>query len=427
MSSLIVASSITLNLSRPNSGTVLYAKQYDKAARVIDISLLSGSEVWDPPIDCEMIAMYAKPDGTKGIYDVVENYPEYSEDETYLVGDRIIKNAVIYRCTTAIDTPEVWNSQHWVAEGPVTRAIEKLDTGKVRLTLAEQALAVAGNVFFEISFYTSDLRSTTLSFIIAVETGIPDNGTIISSDYFNILSSMVQGLMGVAVNPPKINDDSTSEHYLEWQLWNATTNQYEDSGFSSVGTQGETGPRGHSISSVSLSSTGPAGQAGQTDTYSVYVEDTPQAVGTFVVYNGQDGQGAPATVTPEDLGEASIGSSARYAKEDHVHNNPSRLGFVTLNSDDWEQGVAPDDDVYSQEVSEIVDSNGNAITIGENDRIDLFAGSDIIKRLITDGVLAIYVDNGEGTVMAYSVGGVPSVDLEFPCTVNNVYVAEEEE
>ena len=37
----------------------------------------------------------------------------YSSSSTYAVGDYVNKDAVIYKCTTAITTPEAWNSAHW--------------------------------------------------------------------------------------------------------------------------------------------------------------------------------------------------------------------------------------------------------------------------------------------------------------------------
>lgn len=39
----------------------------------------------------------------------------YSASSTYAVGDLCIAFGRLYRCTTAISTPEAWNSSHWAA------------------------------------------------------------------------------------------------------------------------------------------------------------------------------------------------------------------------------------------------------------------------------------------------------------------------
>ena len=38
---------------------------------------------------------------------------QYDPEETYAVGDLCINNNVLYRCTTAITTAEVWTPAHW--------------------------------------------------------------------------------------------------------------------------------------------------------------------------------------------------------------------------------------------------------------------------------------------------------------------------
>lgn len=50
--------------------------------------------------------------------------PEYDETQTYAVGDLVIYRSVLYRCTTAITTPEDWTAAHWSA---VTVADELAD------------------------------------------------------------------------------------------------------------------------------------------------------------------------------------------------------------------------------------------------------------------------------------------------------------
>ena len=268
MSSLTINSTIKLNLSHPNSGVVVYAKQFDKDTRVIDIELLNGSQVWDPPAGCEMVVMYAKPDGTKGIYDVLE-------DNT-------------------------------------TPAVVKTGTGKIQLTLAEQALTAAGNIFVEVSFYTQKLRSTTLSFILVVESGIPKNEDLVSESYFNILSELIQGLLGATTHPPMINSSNKN-----WMLWNERAARYEDSGYSSIGTKGNTGSQGVSVTNIVKKSG--TGAAGTKDTYALRLSNGSET-STFEVYNGQDGGGARGSATPKvDFGTGMVGDAQGFSREDHQH------------------------------------------------------------------------------------------------------------
>lgn len=41
--------------------------------------------------------------------------PVYSASATYAVGDYVLYNNVLYRCTTAIATAEAWTAAHWTA------------------------------------------------------------------------------------------------------------------------------------------------------------------------------------------------------------------------------------------------------------------------------------------------------------------------
>jgi hypothetical protein len=41
--------------------------------------------------------------------------PEYSSEDTYEVGDYVVHSSRIYKCNTAITTPEAWTAAHWTA------------------------------------------------------------------------------------------------------------------------------------------------------------------------------------------------------------------------------------------------------------------------------------------------------------------------
>lgn len=187
MSSMNINTEITLNLLRPNSNVVVYAKQYDTGTRTIDVNLVAGTQVWDPPTGIQMLVMYIKPDGKQGVYDTIEDGS--------------------------------------------TAAVTRIGTGKVRITLAEQALTCPGNVLVQISFFRTGQRSTTLSFVVNVEKGTPSDGDLESNDYFSILSNMIDSLLEATVHPPTINPTT-----LNWMLWEDMAQGYIDSGYSSVGT-----------------------------------------------------------------------------------------------------------------------------------------------------------------------------------------------
>lgn len=51
-----------------------------------------------------------------------------------------------------------------------------------------------------------------------------------------------------------------------------------------------------------------------------------------------------------------------------------------------------------------------------NERIDIQPDADVILQLTEDGVTALYIENDNGTLTAYSVGGVPSANLTVQVT-----------
>ncbi len=306
MATIQVLSHITLNLLRPNSNVVVYAKQYDKASRAIDIDLVAGTELWDVPQEIESVVLYTKPDGKNGMYDVIE------DGETF--------------------------------------AVEKIGTGKIRLTLAEQALTVAGNVFVQICFFSEKERLSTLSFVVHVEKGTPPDSSVESSDYFSVLSELIEGLLGVEAHCPII--DPTTRN---WMLWSKEHGRYEDSGLTSVGPTGPA-PIVTSVQTMyAVSSSGtivptdgwtsehieaPAGSYLWAKNTIVYDNGT-EAVITLPSYMGNDGEGAPGSRTPLDLGVASAGTANAYSREDHVHRLPTAQEIGAISAVDFFLQIYP--------------------------------------------------------------------------------------
>ena len=137
---------ISLNIQSPNISTVVYAVQNDRLSRHIVAQLRDGSAPWAPPAGTGAVIRYVKPDGTAGFYDV---------DESGAV-------AITF------------------------------NGSEVTLTIVEQALTVPGDVFMQLNFYGTDgSRATTFSWLLRVQKSVLDDATIVSSNYYNVLTAQV--------------------------------------------------------------------------------------------------------------------------------------------------------------------------------------------------------------------------------------------
>lgn len=56
---------------------------------------------------------------------------EYDSTATYDIGDFVIHSGVLYKCTTAISTPEAWTSAHWTS----TLVVDNFGSGGASVTL----------------------------------------------------------------------------------------------------------------------------------------------------------------------------------------------------------------------------------------------------------------------------------------------------
>lgn len=299
---------INLNLQYPNYAVTMHAVQNDKLSRKVIANLFDGSTPFVPDEAAHAFVRFHKPDNTNGFYDV----------------DEVGNDAVIW------------------------------DGNVATISLAEQALACAGNVLCQIQFYnTEGQRLTTFTWRIDVEECALTDEEFMSTDYYSVLSAQISSALSITYRPPYI--DVETGH---WMTWSVITNQYEDSGYSAAGTKGDTGDTGASMASVTrISGTGGSGETdtyrinltngqtggtfdvyngkdgtdideiekisgtsapGTSDTYRVVLSDGTYG-GTFEVYNGQDGQGSPGSATPQMDGTASAGTANAYSRQDHVH------------------------------------------------------------------------------------------------------------
>lgn len=212
---------ITLDLQAPNFAVMASAKQNDTLGRQIAATLRDGSASFDATgLLCEI--RYAKPDGTVGFYDTLE------DDET---------------------------------------PAYSIDGNVVTFTLAEQMLTIAGAVYVDLNFYAATgEKLTAFTFVLQVEASVLDDGTIVSSDYYNVLTATLAEAAEIAANLPQPS----------------TSTPTPDSASGSAGT-GNGFARGNHSHPLNVATSG----------------------------------------TPANLGTAANGTSGNYARQDHVHAMPS--------------------------------------------------------------------------------------------------------
>lgn len=285
---------LTLNMQLPNIATVAWAVQGDQLSRFVECTLVDGSTAWNPQTGYHGVIRAHKPDGTACVYDVDED-----------------------------GNPAVT----W--------------TGNVAtVTIAQQAVTVAGTVLMQLEFYDSNnARITAFAWAMNVQPSAVTDTEFLSTDYYNILTLQIAAVLGTSGHPPYI--DPTTKN---WMIWDEDVGDYADSGYSSVGETGPyftpavdasgniswtnngglpnpasqniKGPQGVSIASVSKASG--TGAPGTTDVYNVNLDNSTVA-GQFNVYNGSDGAGSPGSQLPLMDGTASAGTAIAYSREDHVH------------------------------------------------------------------------------------------------------------
>ena len=151
-------SNVKINLQRPNSVPVIYAKQDDKCTRTIVATLYDGDVPWIPPNNVHALVRCAKPDRTYVVYDSIEN----SADAVSITSGSPI----------------------------------------ITIRLRQQALAAAGDVFVEVNFYlgTNNNKTeklTTFAIIVRVEKSVIDDSIIESSDEFDLLSQDIAAVLAV--------------------------------------------------------------------------------------------------------------------------------------------------------------------------------------------------------------------------------------
>ena len=271
-----VTTALTLNMQLPNIATVSWAVQGDQLSRQITATLVDGSTAWNPQVGYHGVVRYHKPDGTSGVYDVDED-----------------------------GNPAVT----W--------------TGNVAtVKIVQQVLTVPGTVLMQLEFYdVNDARVTAFGWANNVQPSAVTDNEFLSSDYYNILTLQIAGVLGAGVHPPYI--DATTKN---WMIWDTDLQDYVDSGFSSVGLPPDLQSTSYEYANSSSgtvvpstwSQTRPAPVQGQyswtkvTDTW-----ETGTSVYYTVAYQGIDGTSAADIKQMIAQEETSTTSAHAYAIGDY--------------------------------------------------------------------------------------------------------------
>ena len=142
---------LSLNVSSASVPPTLHMKQWDSNSRSIVAALFSGASPFNIPSGSSVMVRFRKPDGTGGLYD-----------------------------TTESGAPVVFSGN------------------TVTAPVAAQMLSVPGVVVAQIEVYSAATeesqayRLASFCFFVDVEKSAYPDDTIISSDYYNILSESIQ-------------------------------------------------------------------------------------------------------------------------------------------------------------------------------------------------------------------------------------------
>lgn len=85
--------------------------------------------------------------------------------------------------------------------------------------------------------------------------------------------------------------------------------------------------------------------------------------------------------------------------------NTNRTASITLTAANW-TGNGP----YTQTVTI------SGATISSNTKVDLQPDATAITQMLSDGVMALYIDNNSGTLTATAVGAAPTANMTIQCT-----------
>lgn len=176
---LTLLTEVELDMSSPGT-TIVHAKQNDSSSRVIRAHLLNNGVAWAVPSGVFPVIRFRKQDRIGGYYDQ-DDRGEYA---------------------IAYPKPN--------------------DKSFVDIIIAQQVLTTPGDVAMEINFYDSTkVKLTSFAWYVKVEASALDDGTIVSSEYYNALTGTAARVVEAAKKLP----DNIGQYVGEWLSENVTVSQ----------------------------------------------------------------------------------------------------------------------------------------------------------------------------------------------------------
>lgn len=403
-----VTSQITVDLLHPNVATLVYAKQTDQQSRFISATLLEGSQPWTPPTGALTAVRYRKPDGTIGWYDTTEN-----------------------------------------------KATAVTMSGNVAtIQLAAQALAVSGDVYIELEFYTQSAEKlSSFAWVLAVEASAVSDGEIESSDYFNVLAETLAEIVKAIPDIQKASEYAQAAAQSATQATDAKTAAEESKQAAAVSAAQAAESKDNSAASAQSSSQ--SASAAQTSA------EAAAASQQLAAANAQTASAAATSAaTSEGNAEESAQDSEAWAvgtrggqavpDSDETHNNNSKYwarqaaaaaggGVITFNGRSGT--VVPANGDYTPEMVgaapaiktatvtlPVASWTGSAspysqtVTIDDvtaNSRIDINPDTTVMNGAMEGGYGLVFGNNA-GTITAYAVGDKPTAAITVQVSITEV-------
>ena len=137
--------------------------------------------------------------------------PKYSSESTYDVGDLVYDDGgMLYRCTTAISTPEIWNSNHWTRTNVAYEFKQTSTWTEVQIT---RASAAVDDSHWCKMYYNDTLKMYSLNFWCTIT-----NVSILHpgwNDLFEVDIQDTPNILNFACRSRRENSVWVSENLLE--------------------------------------------------------------------------------------------------------------------------------------------------------------------------------------------------------------------
>ena len=247
-----ITQSIDLNLSIDGIPPQLHMPQGDSNTRAIVAALWDGAQPYNIPTDAAVMVRFRKPDGTGGLYDTTESGSKVTfsgNTVTAPVATQMLAVPGIVMTEINVYAPGSYvptNSRGDVdSDGVVTQDDLKMLayhlSGTQPLEDASNADANGDGVIDakDLTYMSQQLdkaakKLSSFAFALCVAPCVYTDAFIISSDYYNILSTDISKVLAIETYPPIIGENGN------WFFWDTSAKKYTDTGKTSKGADGIT-------------------------------------------------------------------------------------------------------------------------------------------------------------------------------------------